>query len=126
MAVTSRMLRRQLVEMPSAVSCNMWMCGSTRSRHQRKAAPNRRPDTMGTKVRRPRCAASSSAGCNRPKKAAASIMPPAPPNRQSMARRENSRRVKMSAAPRLTDSQESSPATRAWKTGWEAIVMDSP
>ena len=53
-------------------------------------------------------------------------MPPAPPNRQSMARRENSRRVKMKRRARLTDNQESSPATRAWKTGWEAIVMDSP
>ncbi len=29
---------------------------------------------------------------------------PAPPSRQSMVRRKNSRRVKMSAAPKLTES----------------------
>ena len=72
---------------------------------------------MGRKARRSRWAASSRAGRNSPKKAAASIMPPAAPSKQSMARREKARRVKMSAAPRLTESQESKPAARAWKRG---------
>ena len=110
-------VRRQLVERPSCCFWRMCRWGRRWSRPMRKAAPAMRPQTMGMKCRRPIWEAISAAGCSRPRKAAPSIMPPAAPSMQSMARRENSRRRKMALAPRLTEIQERMPASRDCRMG---------
>ena len=91
MAVTSRTLRRQLVERPSCCFWRMCRWGRRWSRPMRKAAPAMRPQTMGMKCRRPIWEAISAAGCSRPRK--------------------------MALAPRLTEIQERIPASRDCRMG---------